>query len=270
MARQMGPIPLTGTIDGLTFYYHPEDGYLAKQKSSLTAERVMNDPKFKQFVYSSMEFGEAIFAGKLLRKSIRNILFPAADGKLSSRMNTTMLSIVQSDVENDFGMRKFEKGDATVLKDFEFNVKQAVHDAFSGNYLISRNKANDDLYISIPAFEISSKITAPEYASHFQFVAARTSIDFKHGTYKSIYGETASIPLNQSLSEDLRFILPSNNIPGGLGLMVLGIVFFAELKKIPRGAISQRKRQKLKGMVGSDGMVKFMGVLKVVRAGRDK
>ncbi len=99
----MGSIPITGTIDGLTFYLHPDDGYLARAKSSLTKEKVLKYPAFRRFIDRSYEFGEAIYAGKLLRRSLGSILFPAADGKLSSRMNTAMLSVVYSDLLSNGG-----------------------------------------------------------------------------------------------------------------------------------------------------------------------
>jgi hypothetical protein len=45
MAKQSGPIKITGTVHGITFY-KLEGEYLARQKSSLTASRVKKDPAF--------------------------------------------------------------------------------------------------------------------------------------------------------------------------------------------------------------------------------
>jgi hypothetical protein len=83
-----------------------------------------------------------------------------------------------------------------------------------------------------------------------------------------VTGKTIKIPMNEPFSQDLRFIFPSTAINGGIGLVVFGLVFFAPLKKIPRNAISQRKRGKLKGRVENDGTVKFTGALKVVKVER--
>lgn len=261
----MGSIPITGTIDGLTFYLHPDDGYLARAKSSLTKEKVLKHPAFRRFMDRSKEFGEAIYAGKLLRKSLSSILFPAADGKLSSRMNTAMLDVVYSDLLSEGGERMFYKGDAGLLKGFEFNIGHELDQVFTDRYIITRNKANDELYISIPSFTIASKIAAPEYASHFKFIASRVVINFDEGTYRSVVGETIRMPLSQAAAENLQFMLPSKSLPGGIDFVVLGIVFSGELNKIPRGGISQRKRNKLKAWRDADGVAEFTGALKVVR-----
>ncbi len=84
---------------------------------------------------------------------------------------------------------------------------------------------------------ISSKINAPEYASHFQFIASRVVINFEEGTYKSVVGKTIRMALNQSVTENLQLILPPKLLPGGIDLAVLGIVFSGELKRY-RGAPS--------------------------------
>lgn len=268
MARQMGDRPIRGTIDGLTFYLHPDDGYLVRAKSSLSTEQVLNQPGFRLFIDRSKEFGEAIYAGDLLRKSISNLLFPVADGKLSSRMNAAMLSVVYSDPVSESGERRFHKGDPGLLKGFEFNIKHEFDDVFTGDYIITRNKTNDELYISIPGFTIASKITAPEYASHFQFIAARAVINFEQGIHKSIIGKTVRLPLNQPATENLQFILPTKPLDGATGFVVLGIVFFGEFKKIPRGVISQRKRDRLKSRKDPEGVVAYTGALKVLKVGK--
>jgi hypothetical protein len=251
MARQMGSIPITGTIDGLTFYLHPDDGYLARAKSSLTKEKVLKHPAFRRF--------------KLLRRSLASILFPAADGKLSSRMNTAMLNVIYSDLVSEGGERKFDKGNPGLLKDFEFNIRHELDEVFTDRYVIARNKANDELYISIPSFTIASKIVAREYASHFKFIASRVVINFDEGSYRSVVGETIRMALGQAATENLQFILPSKPLPGSIDFVVMGIVFSGELKKIPRGGISQRKRNKLKVWRDADGVAEFTGALKVVR-----
>jgi hypothetical protein len=45
MAKQSGPIKVTGTVQGLTFY-KLEGNYYVRQKSSLTRKRVKTDPAF--------------------------------------------------------------------------------------------------------------------------------------------------------------------------------------------------------------------------------
>lgn len=266
MAKQMGHHPLKGTLDDLTFYYHPDDGYLVRKKSSMTKEKLLANPAYNYFVDCGKEFTEATYAGHLLRKSLRRILFPLADGKLSSRMIRALLEIIQSDTGNIGGERKPGKGNLLTLLGFEFNSKQALEDQFKGDYFTTRNKATNELYISIPAFPVAGKIVAPEYASHFQFVAGRALINFDEGRYTSRVGETISLPLDQPFTENLHFILPVEPLEGGIDVLVFGIKFSGKLENIPRNAISQRKRKRLKKIwTGPDGITPYTGALRIIR-----
>ena len=56
MARQIGDIIITGTIDDITFYEMDGKGY-ARHKSSLTGKRVKKDPRFKRTMQSAHRLG---------------------------------------------------------------------------------------------------------------------------------------------------------------------------------------------------------------------
>ena len=47
MAQQKGIIKLDGTIGGITFY-KSKDGYLAREKGGVSADRIANDPNFQR------------------------------------------------------------------------------------------------------------------------------------------------------------------------------------------------------------------------------
>src|SRR5882757_7068614 len=100
MAKQAGPHPLEGPIGNTSFYHHPDDGFLAKQKSSLNKDRVMRDPHFEYTLYNAAEFGRAVAGATHLRFAFRPVLKTAADRKLSGRMNALFLKMVKSDTSN--------------------------------------------------------------------------------------------------------------------------------------------------------------------------
>ena len=58
MARQIGIIRATGTIDGLTFYRLAGKYYL-RRKSSLTKERIKKDKAYELFRWHSSLHGAA-------------------------------------------------------------------------------------------------------------------------------------------------------------------------------------------------------------------
>lgn len=63
MAKQKGIIKLDGTIGGITFY-KSQDGYLAREKGGVSAEKIATDPAFQRTRENGEEFGRAGKAGK--------------------------------------------------------------------------------------------------------------------------------------------------------------------------------------------------------------
>jgi hypothetical protein len=58
MARQKGIIKLDGTVGGITFY-KSKDGYLAREKGGVSADKIANDPNFQRTRENGEEFGRA-------------------------------------------------------------------------------------------------------------------------------------------------------------------------------------------------------------------
>ncbi|SIN69422.1 hypothetical protein [Chitinophaga niabensis] len=61
MAKQTGPIKISGTVGNICFY-KTKDGYYARLKSSLTGKRVKKDPRFKR----TMEYAGMLVAASRL------------------------------------------------------------------------------------------------------------------------------------------------------------------------------------------------------------
>ncbi|HWC53427.1 MAG TPA: hypothetical protein VG676_07575, partial [Chitinophagaceae bacterium] len=93
MAKQKGILKLEGTIAGVTFY-KSKDGYLAKEKSGVSADRIANDPVFQRTRENGAEFGRAGKAGKVLRNALRALLLNAADSRMVSRLTTRFIDVI--------------------------------------------------------------------------------------------------------------------------------------------------------------------------------
>ncbi len=121
MAKQKGIIKLDGTIGGITFY-KSQDGYLAREKGGVSAEKIATDPAFQRTRENGEEFGRAGKAGKLLRNAIRAMLQNASDSRMVSRLTQKMVEVVQADATNPRGQRNVIDGEAELLQGFEFNI----------------------------------------------------------------------------------------------------------------------------------------------------
>lgn len=99
MAWQKGIIKWKGSIGDITFY-KTQDSNLSREKEGVDGNRIASDPSFQRTRENGAEFGHAGKAGKLLRSSIRSLLFNASDSRMVGR--TTHFKIVAGAVAIDF------------------------------------------------------------------------------------------------------------------------------------------------------------------------
>lgn len=272
MARQVGIIHITGTIDELTFYETLDDGHLVKKKTRVTGERVKTDPGFLRTMLNAAEFKTSIRSAQLLRLALNNLLFPIADGKLSSRMNKELVKVVQLDSVNGLGERMPYSNNLTALEGFDFNRHLRLQDAFTSRFQVNHDVENKEIRIDIPGFTPSKEVHAPDYVECFQLINGAAAVDFEDRKFAHAFWETERVPLDKEPVDSLQFRYPMNLPPGYTLFVALGVVFYAQLDKIPKNATSQRKRQKLKSQKWKDGFVPFTGALSLVKviAGEDK
>ncbi len=92
MAKQSGPLQITGTIGGITFY--KMDGqFYARSKSSLDGRRVKKDPRFRRTMYEAGEFGKASKAARKVywqmpEEKRKHGMYGRLTGKIRKLLNT--------------------------------------------------------------------------------------------------------------------------------------------------------------------------------------
>ncbi len=225
MAKQASPIvKLKGTIDDLNFYIS-EDGFMARQKGGISAERIKNDPKFRLTRLNGQEFGIGGRAGKLFRSAWKTEIAKAADARLTSRVTKAMVAILQTDTVSDYGYRKAENGDASSLNLFEFNEKAPLSSVFEPTVTISLNRVSGQAAIALPAYIPQKDIAGPDGTTHYSIFAAVAPINFaddlvfttRQNTGNLVYDDTATAV------NTLTLPFPANS-PHPI-FMVMGIEF---------------------------------------------
>lgn len=169
MAQQKGIIPLQGTIGNITFY-KSKDGYMAREKSGLNADRIANDPSFARTRENGAEFGRAGNAGKVLRSAIRALLLNTADSRMIARLTREMMKVIQADTVNERGLRNVIDGEAELLTGFEFNANSKLGTVLFAPFTQSINRVTGVLEINIPSFIPVNMIAAPSGATHYKLV----------------------------------------------------------------------------------------------------
>ncbi len=177
MAKQISLVKFRGTIDDLTFYTS-EDGYMARKKGGVSAERIKNDPRFRLTRLNGQEFGIGGKAANLFRSAWKTEIAKAADTRITSRITKAMVAILQTDTVSDYGYRKVENGIPTSLLGFDFNAKVSLDSVFEPQQTVSIDRATGQAVITLPAYTPEKDIAAPDGTTHYSIFAAVAPINF--------------------------------------------------------------------------------------------
>jgi len=228
MAKQKGIIKLDGTIGGITFY-KSQDGYLAREKGGVSAEKIANDPAFQRTRENGEEFGRAGKAGKLLRNAIRAMLQNASDSRMVSRLTQKMVEVVQADITNPRGQRNVIDGEAELLQGFEFNISGKLGTTLYAPYTSTIDRVAGTLEASIPSFVPLNMIAAPGGTTHFKVVTAGAEIDFENETFVMDSNASAILPWDATATAVLTL---TNTVTANSTkplFLALGIEFYQEV-----------------------------------------
>ena len=228
MAKQKGIIKLEGTIGDITFY-KSKDGFLAKGKGGIPADRIANDPNFQRTRENGSEFGRAGKAGKVLRNAIRALLQNASDRLVVSRLTTQMVKVIQEDVTNTRGLRNVIDGEAELLEGFEFNINGKLGTTLYAPFTSTIDRVAGTLVADIPSFVPANMVAAPGGTTHFKIISAGTEVDFENERFVTQTTETAILPWDNTATAVVSL---SNAVTANSThplFLVLGISFYQQV-----------------------------------------
>ncbi len=228
MARQKSLIKLDGTIGGITFY-KTKDGYLAKEQSGVSADRIKNDPAFERTRENGAEFGSSASSGKLLRDSVRVMMQNASDRLVTSRLTKIMTQIKNIDPTSTRGQRNVGVGIAepeglALLKGFNFNI-----DAILGSILYNSHQVDPATgIITLDGLVPINEVSGTQGATHITLRGAWVKIDFATGEFDLQETNSVNLPIDATSTDVV--LTPAASASGtGNDLFVLMIEFFQEV-----------------------------------------
>ncbi|MBK7088984.1 MAG: hypothetical protein IPH56_08725 [Chitinophagaceae bacterium] len=252
MAKQKGIIKLDGTIGGITFYKTTEDGYLAREKGGVSADKIANDPAFQRTRENGEEFGRAGKAGKLLRNSIRAMLQNASDSRMVGRLTQKMVEVIQEDLTNPRGQRNVIDGEAELLEGFEFNINGKLGTTLYAPFTGTIDRVAGTLTANIPAFVPINMLAAPGGSTHFKIVSAGAEVDFENETFVMDAQATAVLPWDATATAVINLanaVTPNSTHPL---FLALGIEFYQEVNgqmyPLKNGAFNPLSLVKVSGL----------------------
>lgn len=229
MAKQKGIIKLDGTIGGITFYKTTEDGYLAREKGGVSADKIANDPAFQRTRENGEEFGRAGKAGKLLRNSIRAMLQNASDSRMVGRLTQKMVEVIQEDITNTRGKRNVIDGEAELLEGFEFNISGKLGTTLYAPFTGIIDRVAGTLTANIPAFVPINMLSAPGGTTHFKIVSTGAEIDFENETFVMDAQATAVLPWDSAATAVITLVNTVTANSTHPLFLALGIDFYQEV-----------------------------------------
>ena len=228
MAKQRGIVKLEGTIGDITFL-KTRDGYLAKEKTQLSADRIATDPAFQRTRENGAEFGRACKAGKLLRSAFRASIQSAADPRVVGRLVKQMMKVIKADAVSVRGMRNVLDGETELLQGFEFNENGRLGTSLFAPYSATIDRVTGDAVVSLAAFIPANMISAPAGTTHFRISAEAAAVDFEQQSFVNDAAETALLPWDQAPT---ALITLSNALPANSTqplFLMLGLQFSQEV-----------------------------------------
>lgn len=228
MAKQKGIIKLEGTIGDITFV-KTKDGYIAKEKTGLTGDRIANDPAFQRTRENGAEFGRAGKAGKMIRSAFRSLLQHASDSNMTARLTKELVKVIQADQTSVRGQRNVIDGEAELLTGFDFNEQGKLATTLFAPFTASIDRVTGVLSVSIPPFVPTAMIGYPGGATHFKIISAGASIDFEGQSFEQQNSESAVLPIGGVATAALNL---ANNLGANSThplFLALGIEFYQEV-----------------------------------------
>jgi hypothetical protein len=228
MAKQRGIIKIEGTLGDITFF-KSQDGYIAKEKTTISAGRIASDKAFQRTRENNAEFGRAGKAGKLLRNAIRTLLQNAKDRRVVSRLTKEMIRVIKADATSSRGLRNVVDGEAEMLQGFEFNSNAKLSTSLYAKYSPVINRATGVLEINIPAFIPVNDLVIPDGATHYKIVSAGAEIDFENETFIEANTSTGILPWNEIETAPVTLSNPVTANSTHPLFLFLGIQFFQQV-----------------------------------------
>ncbi len=197
---------------------------MAKRKTTLTRERLLQDPVFEHSRETMSEFGRAGKANRLIRHAHLLVLRNFADRYVSGRLTRVMMSVIQSDPVNGRGKRTVRQGELSILEGFNFNNDTNLQQVLRTSWQVTADQTR--VAIELPMLMPRAMIGAPSGADYFRLTGIAAAIDFEKEAYPVKPVTTDFLDVNKRVREAVQLVCP---VPEGTEppiIVSLGISFY--------------------------------------------
>lgn len=228
MARLKSLLKMEGSLDGMSFYKDADGVYQVRAKRGVDKSRIQKDAAFQRTRENNQEFSDVSIKGKLLRRSLIDVMADVKDRTKSTRMSSVLFKVKSFDTGSIRGERKVSIGILTpegkvALSNFEFNKNAPLDAILLAKYAL--NTTTNE--ITITGFNPYKMLATPEGATHVRIVAAHAKLDFATEESDLVVSNVETIAINETVTDvTLSFTTPATG--SGTEMHLLKVEFLQE------------------------------------------
>jgi hypothetical protein len=228
MAKLTGILPLSGSIENITFT-KTKYGIIAKKKAGISKERIETEPNFQKTRENIGDFTTARKAASLVFRAFTPSLPHAKDSETSTRLMQLMKASLNLDTLHPRGFRSVTAGDLQLLHSFDFNIESALSSVLQAPFMPLVTRTTGDLTVTIPPFDIMTKVAAPRGATHMRIIATGAELDFANKGFAGSIHRSEYLPIVPGTTDPitLRMQVPQQSIHALF--LSLGVEFFQDM-----------------------------------------
>ncbi len=211
MAYQKGIIRIKGKVGGLSFYENNGKD-LVKTPSGVSKEKIEKDPAFKRTRENMSEFGGSAHVAKAFRVCIAELITIFGGRNVVARLTKLFRAVC----ENGAGVRGARGieivNNAGVLNDYNITFGVMFGSVFNSIFTYTANAGRNETVLSVPDFNTSDFVSAPEGATHFRFVNTASILsDYAYSISKKSY-----FPVNATINGKTKVVYSNYIAIGGM------------------------------------------------------
>ncbi|MGG5487592.1 hypothetical protein [Gaetbulibacter sp. PBL-D1] len=225
MARQKGILKISGTLDGINYYFIKGVGYARKAGGGFNSKAIRTQPNMQRVRENASEFGHCSQVKKCLRLALMPFLHGYKDSTLHGRMMSLLTTVKALDLVSKRGFRRVGIGlqtakGRTLLRQFAFTPHHKLLEAVT-KYChfdwASQKLSLSDLKVS--------DFKSPKPATHIGISLGVMDFDFEGLTSSLEVSPTQFFAID---SDSISFeLIPEVVVaPTYIGLVVLGIRYY--------------------------------------------
>ncbi|HEY4196952.1 MAG TPA: hypothetical protein VGM63_15525 [Mucilaginibacter sp.] len=216
MEKRTKPVLTTGKVDNFNF--------LIRKGSSLIFNKAA--PTLERIRENNAEFGNACRAGKIIRRTFKNMASDIADGTIRARLSGILVKVLQTDTTHVCGLRTVQSGNLTLIEGFQFNGSMPFETVLSVAPVVNIERSDGKCFFNLPCFVPAKAIMAPRGTTHFKILVEASEIDFAKEINTPDSQYTPELPIDNKLTEPINMQLQF--APGSTHPIIIaaGVVFY--------------------------------------------